>query len=101
MFYQYSYFSLGLLNVVVAQDQNPPYGMDKGVWVLKDVKPDFETQEDTDAYYNNKVDVSETWIGQKRICSPELDAQVLDLAFISKYNVRTNSNHSVYPPIRI
>jgi tetratricopeptide (TPR) repeat protein len=51
--------SLCLLNVVAATDQSPPSGMDKGVWVLKDVKPDFETQEGTDAYYNNEVDVSE------------------------------------------
>jgi hypothetical protein len=58
--YQYRSFSLCSLDVVVAQDQSPPYGMDKGIWVLKDVKPDFETQDDTDAYYNNKVDISET-----------------------------------------
>jgi hypothetical protein len=51
--------SLCLLNVVVAQDQNPPSGMDKGVWVLKEKNPDFGTAEDTDAYFNNKVDVSE------------------------------------------
>jgi hypothetical protein len=52
-------FSLILLNVVSAQDQSPPSGMDKGVWVLKEKKPDFGTAEDTDAYFNNKVDPSE------------------------------------------
>lgn len=45
--------------LVVAQDQSPPSGMDNGVWVLKEKKPDFGTAEDTDAYFNNKVDVSE------------------------------------------
>jgi hypothetical protein len=52
-------FSLILLNVVDADDQSPPPGMDKGVWVLNEKKPDFGTAEDTDAYFDNKVDPSE------------------------------------------
>jgi hypothetical protein len=52
-------FSLILLNVVDADDQSTPPGMDKGVWVLKEKKPDFGTAEDTDAYFDNKVDISE------------------------------------------
>ncbi len=55
-------FSLILLNVVDADDQSPPPGMDKGVWVLKEKKPDFVTTEDTDAYFNNKVEVSEYFV---------------------------------------
>lgn len=50
---------LSISVLVMAQDQSPPYGMDNGVWVLKETKPDFGTAEDTEAYFNNKVDVSE------------------------------------------
>lgn len=52
-------FSLILLNVVNADDQSTPPGMDKGIWVLKEKKPDFGTAEDTAAYFDNKVDISE------------------------------------------
>ena len=49
--------SLSLLNVTVAQDLNPPSGMDKGVWVLKEKKPDFEPAKDEPTYFNNHVSV--------------------------------------------
>lgn len=42
----------------MAQDQNPPSGMDKGVWVLKEKKPDFEPTKDEPTYFNNHVSVS-------------------------------------------
>jgi hypothetical protein len=51
-------FSLCSLNVAIAQDQNPPSGMDEGVWVLKEKKPDFEPVKDEPIYFNNHVSVS-------------------------------------------
>ncbi|MCJ7442937.1 MAG: hypothetical protein MUO26_00135 [Methanotrichaceae archaeon] len=52
--------TLSLLGLGAAQDQNPPEGKDKGVWVLTDKKPDVEAEKDWDngAYYNNHVSFS-------------------------------------------
>ncbi|MCJ7444835.1 MAG: FecR family protein [Methanotrichaceae archaeon] len=52
--------TLSLLGLGAAQDQNPPGGYDKGVWVLSDKKPDVEAEKDWDngAYYNNHVSFS-------------------------------------------
>lgn len=44
--------------LVVAQDQRPPSGMDKGVWVLKEKKPDFSPIKDEPTYFNYHVSVS-------------------------------------------
>ena len=49
---------LCVMNLVAAQNQNPSNGMDKGVWVLKEKKPDFEPAKDDAAYFNNHVSAS-------------------------------------------
>jgi len=43
-----------------AQDQEPPYGYDKEVWVLIEKKPDVEAETDWDSglYYNQHVSLS-------------------------------------------
>ena len=51
-------FSLCFPNAAAAQDRNPPYGMDKGVWVLKEKKPDFAPTKDDELYFNNHVSAS-------------------------------------------
>ena len=51
-------FLLNIPVLVTAQDQSPPSGMDKGVWVLKEKKPDFKPAEDEPLYFNNHVSVS-------------------------------------------
>lgn len=51
-------FLLNIPVLVTAQDQSPPSGMDKGVWVLKEKKPDFKPTEDEPLYFNNHVSVS-------------------------------------------
>jgi hypothetical protein len=58
LFISVAIFSFCVMNVVAAQDQNPPYGMDKGVWVLKEKKPDFEPAKDDEFYFNNHVSAS-------------------------------------------
>jgi hypothetical protein len=57
-------FSFCTLSIVTAEDQNPPYGKDKGIWVLIDTKPDVEAEKDWDngLYYNNHVVLSGTTI---------------------------------------
>jgi hypothetical protein len=56
--------TLGLFVVAMAQDQNPPEGKDKGVWVLVEKKPEIEADKDWDngAYYNNYVSFSGTTV---------------------------------------
>ena len=51
-------FLLSIPVLVTAQDQSPPSGMDKGVWVLKEKKPDFEPAKDEPTYFNNHVSVT-------------------------------------------
>ena len=51
-------FLLSTPFLVIAQDQSPPSGMDKGVWVLKEKKPDFQPTKDEPLYFNNHVSVS-------------------------------------------
>jgi hypothetical protein len=55
-----AFITLGLLGVSVAQDQNPPEGKEKGVWVLVEKKPEGEADEDwaNGAYYNNHLELN-------------------------------------------
>jgi hypothetical protein len=57
-------FFLCTLNVVMAEDQNPPYGKDKGIWVMIEKKPDVEAEKDWDngIYYDNHVSLSGTTV---------------------------------------